>query len=463
MNGGLLQSLKRVLGFRTDSHSQNAAQEQPSLQKENASSNPALGADFLKRLNQIHGEQRSILSGKIQLVGLEKIRDRLGPDWPRNAEKAQVIANHCIRRSLSADDIYVRYDELRFLIVFANLSREQAQVKCLRIAEEIGQRLLGEDFDASATQVETGVFESDGSLVFSALNKSDLISRLEGAGAPSSASTSEPSTTAQTQPAPPLPQPPTPDFSIARIDKAKALSLIRIDYRPMWSLKQKAITTYFASTTAVSVFGRSLRDDEVRQEFASVVSTLEFDSFVTRSALSGLTEALSHGSRMMLCWSIDFETIATRQTRHDYLAICQEIPEPIRKLLILEINHLPIGVPQSRLVEVIINLRTYCRAIFIRVPPDFRRCAAIAASGAFAAGFSLNTGGTEEEKIRHINEFAEQCTKFGLRSYIRGVPSRAQVLAALAAGIDYIDGPAVAKPSELPGAMRRFEIDEIYR
>ncbi len=463
MNDGLLQSLKRVLGFVTGPHSQNALPQQPSVKKEAVSPGSNLGADFLKRLNQIHGEQRSILSGKIQLVGLEKIRDRLGPDWPRNAEKAQVIANHCIRRSLSADDIYVRYDELRFLIVFANLSRDQAQVKCLRIAEEIGQRLLGEDFDASAAQVETGVFESDGSLVFSALNKSDLISRLEGVGSTTSAGTFELSTTTQTQSSPPTPQAPVPDFSIARIDKAKALSLIRIDYRPMWSLKQKAITTYFASTTAVSVFGRSLRDDEVRQEFSSVVSTIEFDSFVTRSALSGLTEALSQGSRMMLCWSIDFETIATRQTRHDYLAICQEIPDPIRKLLVLEINHLPTGVPQSRLIEVIINLRTYCRAIFIRVPAEFRRCAALASSGAYAAGFSLNHGGTDEEKIRLINEFAEQCAKFGLRSYIRGVPSRAQVLAALAAGIDYVDGPAVAKPSELPGAMRRFDIDEIYR
>ncbi len=418
--------------------------------------------DFLSRLSGIVRNRPNVLTGSVNLVGLERIRELLGAKWPHYAERAQDIATLTIRRSLGPDDVFLRYDDMKFLIVFAHLNREQAQAKCLQIAEEIAQKLLGEKFDESAAQVESGVLENSGEFIFSALDKQDLVRRLTSGAVGEIQVTSPDGVRTAPEPQDGIDLEP-PDFSFARVDKAKALASMKIVFRPMWSPVRKVIATYFASPTAMNVFGMPLHDSDLRREYASVLTPLEFDHFVTRSVLKRLSELIAKGQRILICWPVDFETVATRQTRTAFLTLCQEVPDAIRQLLVFELDRMPAGTPQSRLVEVSTSMKPFCKAVFLRVPPEFRKGANLAASGISATGFALAPQGRDEEKIRLIEEFAEHCAKVGMRSYVRALTSRAQALAAIAAGIDFIDGPAVDEPADLPGPMRKFEIGDIYR
>jgi len=416
--------------------------------------------EFLGRLADIVRRRPNVLTGSVNLVGLEKIRARLGENWHSHAERAQDIATQCIRRHLGPDDVFLRYDEMKFLVVFAHLTREPAQAKSFQIAEEIGQKLLGAQFEESAAQVESGVMEGNGAYIFSALDKQDLVGRLAAKAGdnphPSTKRGDEADGAEGAEDA-------APDFSFARVDKAKALASIRIVFRPMWSPSRKVIATYYASPTATNVFGMPIRDSDLRREYANVLTPLEFDQFVTRAVLKRLAELIAKGQRVLICWPLDFETVATRPTRTAFLMLLKDVPDAIRQLLVFELDLMPAGTPQSRLVEIATSMKPFCKAVFLRVPPDFRKGANVAASGISATGFTMASHARDEDAIRMIEEFGDHCAKVGMRSYIRDLTSRAQALAAIGAGVDFVDGASVERPGDLPGPMRKFEIDDLYR
>jgi len=417
---------------------------------------------FVERLNRALWNRRSILSGNIHLVGLQRIKDRLASEWDRVAERAQDVAQKVIQRHSKPDDIFTRYDELSFLIIFADMTPEQAQLKCIEIGEEIGKRLLGENFVAEAAEVKTGVFETDGSLIFSVVNKPDLMKRLLS-DEDSSNEAAEGSTSGEA-PGSADALPDQPEVTFEKLDRSQALASMRVMYRPMWNTRHKAIANYFAAASASNVFGEQLWDTLLRREFGDILSPAEFDVYVARSALRDMARTVAQGQRVLLCWPVHFETIAARVGRHAYIEICREIPESVRQMLIFELDGIPEGTPQSRLIELSSVLKPFCRAQILRTPWHFRQFGNIAGAGITAVGFDVSSAPRSDgERIRILEEFATAAAKSGLRIYVHGIASRPQALAALTAGYEWIDGEAVTEPTAKPGPMLRFNISDLYR
>ncbi len=411
--------------------------------------------DFSDRLNRMLWQQRSILSGNIHLVGLSKIREQLGDEWPRIADRAQDVAQKVLQRVCRPTDIFTRYDELSFIIIFSDLSLDQAQLRCHEIGEEIGRRLLGENFATEASDVSTGVFETDGSLVFNAVDKEDLIQRLAGAALEERSGAAEAEASSE---------PEVPDFSFAQIDRTKALASMELMYRPMWNLRHKAIANYFATVGAVNVFGDRLWDTALRREYEGVLSTVEFDVFIARRALRDMAATVAQGQKVLLSWPIHFETIANRTSRQAYVDLCRMIPDAVRQLLILELDGLPEGTPQSRLLEIIAVIKPFCRGQNVRVPWSFRNFGQMTGAGLNGVGFDLSAAPRgDAERIKILNDFAAAADKVGLRCYAHGLNSRPQALTALTAGYEWINGDAVNRLIDLPGRMTRFNIDDLYR
>lgn len=418
------------------------------------SQTPAELVDFTDRLNRMLWQRRAILSGNIHLVGLSRIRERVGDEWPRIAERAQDIAQKAIQRVCGSDDVFTRYDDFSYLIIFASLTREQAQLRCVEIAEDIGRRLLGDNFLAEATEVRTGVFETDGTLVFNAVDKHDLVNRLV-----------EHTTTAKSTNGNDA-EPDGDDAGLAafQLDKTRALGSLKVLYQPMWNPRHRAIAGYFATVTAENVFGKQLRDEAIRSEFGGILTPAEFDLHVTRTAVHSVTNHMSNGTCILAGWPVHFETLATRASREAYIRLCREIPETIRQLLFFELVGQPDGVPASRILDVVGVLRSFCRSVMVRVPADFRRFDVFQGANIGAVGFSLlGSQAPDGQAIAQISRFAENAARTGQRIYVHGLNSRSQILAAVAAGYDWIDGPAVQSPGERLGCMHRFDLGNIYR
>ena len=101
-------------------------------------------AAFEKRLSDLTEDQKPGSAGKMSLFGLEDIKAELGDRWESMAERARLVAEQVISRRMAPNDVYAPFDENSFLILFADLSEEQAAIKLTVIANEIHERLLGE-------------------------------------------------------------------------------------------------------------------------------------------------------------------------------------------------------------------------------------------------------------------------------------------------------------------------------
>jgi hypothetical protein len=134
------------------------------------------GDDFSGRLGDLLGRAgtTAVHAGRINLIGLDRIKEQFGAKWPRIADRADRITRSAIERHLVPGDIFTAVHGTNYLIVFGNLPRRDAQLKCLLIAREIAKALLGEE-GASQLEIQTAVAKLDGSLGFAAVPTIDEI------------------------------------------------------------------------------------------------------------------------------------------------------------------------------------------------------------------------------------------------------------------------------------------------
>src|SRR4051812_39384208 len=88
----------------------------------------------------------AIPAGRLHLVGLDDVREKLGPSWPAAAQKVQAIAEATIARRLLPGDVFEPYDDASYVVLFASLGRVEAEFKCRAIRNEITRQLLGSEW-----------------------------------------------------------------------------------------------------------------------------------------------------------------------------------------------------------------------------------------------------------------------------------------------------------------------------
>jgi|GEM_PF-3370623 len=84
-----------------------------------------------------------IASGKLRLICLENIKKRAGENW--NALKPFVydIVEESIKKYKDPDDLFIRYHDDQYILIFANMY-EETEVTTALIAGEIRRRLFGD-------------------------------------------------------------------------------------------------------------------------------------------------------------------------------------------------------------------------------------------------------------------------------------------------------------------------------
>jgi len=92
------------------------------------------------------------MASKVQLIGLDQIKESFGEKWPRVVARADRIAERCITRSLGDRDIMTRVQNLSFLVLFADVPQEEARLRCRITANEIGKQLIGENGAGSCSR-----------------------------------------------------------------------------------------------------------------------------------------------------------------------------------------------------------------------------------------------------------------------------------------------------------------------
>lgn len=118
----------------------------------------------LAKLMQIKPLREFVMGGKISLLETNTIRDRLGKLWPKWEERVHAIVQDILRSHLGNRDLFTRYVNDSYLIVFSDADAAEAKLKSLLIANEITNKLFGESElgQENTVLIQTVVAKVDG-------------------------------------------------------------------------------------------------------------------------------------------------------------------------------------------------------------------------------------------------------------------------------------------------------------
>jgi len=414
--------------------------------------------EFLERLKRTIGQNAdSTQTGRINIIGLDRLKERFGDRWVELRERAESIARSAIQKCLQPDDIWVSSGE-RFVIAFGSGGFEEAQTKCRMIARMIETALLG---NASAESISVATATTfDGKIVFRHVPSLETMIANTGsffeAARPLFREPTAPKATgavaALTTTSPTAPE--TLEI-VAGADEVSASG--QIVWQPVWDTRSQRITVYRAHYV----------DDpaEARGEHLSEEDISQIDCAV-RDAVIQQLQACAAGSRVVaLELPVRFSTMASWARRREYLAGLGEkmFPPDLRKLLLIHLTEVPEGVPMTRLVELVAALRPYCRELMIEGSLHMTDFAALAAARVFAITANVDSKLTENLLMLKLEQFAQNATKSGIANcYLAGARSMPLVTAAVAAGFRYISGELIGATVADAPTSHPLTLEELY-
>jgi len=410
------------------------------------------------------GRDPSAKTGQVNLISIARIRDRLGSQWPHHAVNADRIARNAIERYLLGGDIYARWKDEGYIVVFATLDVHQAQIKCRLIGDEITQKLFGEDEGGDLADIHHVAVQADGSVTFAPVPRfEELIALTVPEEAAATARRSAPPPIAAVPSA--LPGKPMPAGSILAPKVSNPLAELSYYYRPSWDPGRGVIAAYLC----VPMLPEAPGSDE-RWPAALVlqndVDTLEKLDFALLNHAIGVLEGLvGEKRRLLITVPVRFETLSASAHRRRYIEILHtRLSAEAASLLVIELVGVPDGVPEARLIEISAPLRAHARGVVARVRPETTDFMQFATARIAAVGCDLGEQASSELALmQQMARFGKGAAKAGVATYLRGINSLSLAAAALGAGFSHVDGDAVAVIVDQPRGIVEFSLLDLYK
>jgi hypothetical protein len=277
------------------------------------------------------------IAGKIKLIGLDEVKEALGPRWSAMAARAMSSAEHVIRSRCGSHDTWSRTADGGFLIYFATDTEDEAAFRASAMAREIRTRLIGEG-------------ETEATATVSAIAAAVDVPHVPGR---------------------------SPDMLAtvigerlnSRLPRSRRVPATRCVAR--WMIRQAAdwnryaIGVAAASPRILRVCARARAADPLRLFDAADERTAErrFRSSGTRRRSEPGDQRYRRRWRVAGPGDVDFEMFLDRRRTERYVAACQALDGRLKERLILVLSGLPKGVPKSRVLDCVMRLRPFCRGM----------------------------------------------------------------------------------------------------
>ncbi|MBB3263332.1 GGDEF domain-containing protein [Azospirillum sp. OGB3] len=416
----------------------------------------SIDESFKERARQILAHGQTVTAGSVHLIGLDEIRNELGDRWGSVNERVHVYTERMLKKVLSPRDVWFRYGENHYIIVFAQADRKSAQLTCSKVMESLHQALLGHA-DTRRITVKTAVVDVGGGVALDTARLADLLK--DAAHKPEGAAPAAP------LPAVPLPAAPLPAYGAVPTAEARrphwpemptdtvTLQLRpKVLFRPVFDVKHKVVSTYCCRTDVDTTRYLNLMDafDPEREE-----AVFDLDRETLSLAVSTYNELYANKFRYAQTIPVHFGTLASSRRRREYIQACRMIPRVLMPFLAFELDGLPASVPYGRLAEIVAMLRPFARAAMVILHDDAGDLSVYATAGVKGVGLRLDGREDEPHILERLQTFCPGPRKFGMFAYVDGVRNPVELEAAEAAGAAYLSGPIIGEDSEVPEHMKR--------
>lgn len=389
----------------------------------------------------------SVLAGRVQLIGLDKVRDSLGNRWEEKRDHVLSIATQIIKEQMASPDYWRLVGEASFLLVFAKATRAEAEFRTATMLDRIHRRLLGEGAPFDQIEVKTLVVEVDGRVAFREVDAVEILTR----------ALAEEELAAQIVPPP--------------RDGADPLlpPSLRFRYRPVWQVRQGVVDTYQCVAEAVAPDGRLLRDYRVLPGGVRSSLVSELDERCLRRAVADLHQLAASRPEALpnIAVTVHCRTLETPTARQAYLKLCNEIPEALRHHLVFEVAALPTFAPESRVHNFAFLLRAFSKALVLRVQEPNQYPTSLRALGIHALCLALDEvpraagePDADPSGFDALLRFHGAARRSGCATVARGLGTTPLAAAALATGFDFLAGEALLGMRDNPGLVEQYTLND---
>lgn len=420
---------------------------------------------------QLFKQKELITSGKLQLIGLQKIKKRMGKQWKGLSKIVYETTEDVIDSHMGKGDIFIRYKDDSYVIIFAYASPEEARLKAAIIAKEVQERLFALDEEElrdieirqAISEISTDMFMDSGffddmsdsmDVMFDDLEDNPEL--IEDDGDPlESLEALEIETQAQ---------PKTKDQQAGTISD-KPVN-IEINYLPLWDTKKGALSTYLClaknDTETDNYFEaqQKLYEDKDR---GTITST---DITILRSVGKELAEMAKDGRKFFIACPVHHETVYHMDNFEAYKKALSDMPLEHRKYLLLFVMNDKDTQPPKNSYWFAKPLRTLCPHIFADIP--LRRDINfnyLHEASVDVAGVRLNKDSmSEQEAIPLLNALSAKAKAAKIRkTFVFDVKSLSITTSAVCAGFDFLGGAAIHAPVEKPDSVHRYHHADLVK
>jgi len=394
-----------------------------------------------------------VTSGRMQLIGLGKIKMRAGDEWPALQKIVYDTVEAVLAETLTPADLSFRYGEEGYLVLFADLHGAAAEQKTAALVEAVRQRLYAvnaREFSEFEITNTVGLLEAkdftapDGSFIWpEALKPAD-----------------------ETPESAPVFAPPVVevDAHLAAGIMAEEDLGLHFSYRPIWEVGKAAVTSFLVMPRREADFLHPLRQYAALFENAGHATTADYDIRVLEQVRRDLLRLARENKQTMIVCPVHFQTMRGAESFQKYIHRCAAIPEALRKYLILILWDMPAVLPPHEPFWFVPRIRRkLCRATYANiarpqdlVQPGWR--------GSGIDGFSLALPDNPDEEAvqQEIDRFCVNGKALNARTAVLNVATRSVVSMSIGSGADYVAGDIIAPFVDAPDAMYRFRYEFLY-
>ncbi len=411
-------------------------------------------------------EQKELITtGKLQLLGLSKIKKKLGKTWVGLQPIVYTEVEEAIAKYMMPKDIFIRYKDDSYVIIFADAGPEESQIKATLIAEEIKRRLFEheeEELNNVGVEESVAVF-----LTKDLKGKQNLSNTMDVIF-----EDKEDKKQSLTEKKPKIKIPSTieidPYADKQNPDEPKTETteqFLNCTYVPLWDVKKNFLTTYLCLAR-----GNQVEEDPFDCHEAFFRGTqpsvkIQQDLRVLKNVIKDLAEIIDSDRKLFIACPVHYETLTRAAGYEQYILECQKIPLEHKKYLVFLLLNFPDQPHKSNIQKFSIPLKTHCSSLFAAVPLNAQiDFSLIRECGFDAVGVRLKKAtGSEKKVIETLGSFTQNAKKsFIKKVFALDVTSLSITTSAVCADIDYLGGPSIHESVDQPNNIYHFMHQDLF-
>lgn len=425
---------------------------------------------LLELCEQLFKKKEFITSGKLQFIGLSQIKSQMGRRWEGLCQIVYEIADAVLDEYLDRVDIFVRFKDDTYIIIFADNDPQLSNEKTNQIAEEIQKRLFALDEEElrdieirraiSAIRTDTLMEAGQLDAMFGAMD--DDLGELDDNFFLHNEEE----------------EPATLDDLKGRNVKAgfikkKTKQAINIDpselnflYLPLWDTKRGALTTYLCVACNDKTTDNPLAEHRAIYTDKSEDEKMALDKAVLGKISAEFQDMKNQGVKSFIVCPVSHETLYDTENYEEYKSVLAEIPDEHRKYMFLLV--MP---PASR--KKIKNpywfakaLRTFCPGVMAEIPLQVEiNLKYLSNSGVSAVGYDLDYAELpEKERFLSMERLGAKAKAMKIeQTFVLGVTNLSLTTSSVCAGYDYLGGPSIHEAVEKPTGIHQYQYADVVK